>query len=739
MIILTMIFVDIASLVPAEISARGHLAIKAYNKAVQEGKTRVIRVPVMFIGQARSGKTSLKKSLKGEKFNDKEPSTDGIERDPSYFSVTNEIMSLEETGEDLDVESAVSFNNRVAQIMAHEMKGSGEQSDAKNDNVAQPEGNMAEWTEEQSVKLFETDKESRSDNRFEEVPEKTAVCFEKIVNESSKENEDKVFFTLWDFGGQSVYYATHPIFLTGKAIYLLVYDLSKDPEGIADPIEKQGVFNRKEDSDCRKTNQDYLHFWLSSVSALEIQTEGQSESSGSQKMPKKLPPVILACTHADQAGSKGSAKETSLKIYGSLRHKLFSKHLYKKYFVVDNTKSGSQDECEDVQKLKGELQALAKQLPYMQQTIPIRWVAFEEALKDMLAKGEPFISLDVARKVARDECEIYDDEQFETALTFLHDQRILIHFHETQELKDIVILDPQWLIDLFRKVITVKPYHPVSDEEQFEELWERLEKEGILDDELIEIVWSPFLNKKTKDSLIAIMEKFSLLCRLPKQEEGKQLYLVPSMLMSLSETAVDELLEDAPILPLFIQFRKPFGSKVEYVQMPLGFFPRLLVKFLKLCIDKKNTPLYWSMYQNFARFPIGPRGYSVILRCHSFSLQILVYRDPKISSHEWDVDVCDSVLEQLETMLQSLREECFWLNTIRYEFRVICPVCCEQRSGKFSSKGFKEDEFLHSWSESELQDEQARICRKHTLAKEEMVPVERFAFWFRSLRKQVNK
>ena len=69
------------------------MAVIAYNKAIQEGETPVMRVPIMLIGQARSGKTSLKKSLKREKFNDKEAVTDGIERDPSYFSVTNETIS----------------------------------------------------------------------------------------------------------------------------------------------------------------------------------------------------------------------------------------------------------------------------------------------------------------------------------------------------------------------------------------------------------------------------------------------------------------------------------------------------------------------------------------------------------------------------------------------------------------------------------------------------------------------
>ena len=169
----------------------------------------------MLIGQARSGKTSLKKSLKKETFDEKEPSTDGIERDPSYFSVTNETVSTEETEEEQDVDSEVSFHNRIAKPMLDEFKeilkkeaslemSEGnlvspnipklEECDAKKGILAQAGEDVAGTSEEQSEKLFETSKESRDRKRFKEVPKKTAACFEKIVNQSSIEDEGKVFF-----------------------------------------------------------------------------------------------------------------------------------------------------------------------------------------------------------------------------------------------------------------------------------------------------------------------------------------------------------------------------------------------------------------------------------------------------------------------------------------------------------------------------------------------------------------
>ena len=261
------------------------------------------------------------------------------------------------------------------------------------------------------------------------------------------------------------------------------------------------MFDRKEDLYCTKTNEDYLRVWLSSVASLGMI---DLSSKGSEKLPKRLPPVILVCTHADQC--RKVAKDRARKIYGTLRSdtKPYGEHLYKKYFFVDNTRSGTTDECPEVQRLRNELLAVVTELPQLRQKIPLKWLRFEEALNDKKTKGQPFISLEEARRVARDKCGFDDDQQLFTLLNFLHDQRIFLHFDDTPELMDMVILDPQWLIDLFQKVITVKPYDPMADEHYLEELWAKLETDGILDNRLLQIVWGSFLKKeKAKASLLS--------------------------------------------------------------------------------------------------------------------------------------------------------------------------------------------------------------------------------------------
>ena len=90
------------------------------------------------------------------------------------------------------------------------------------------------------------------------MPEEVTRLVEKMLQENAN-HEDNIYSVLWDFG-QSVYYETHTIFLTEKALYILASDLSRDPDGRAIPPVKTGLFENKVDFDCNKTNLDYLDF-----------------------------------------------------------------------------------------------------------------------------------------------------------------------------------------------------------------------------------------------------------------------------------------------------------------------------------------------------------------------------------------------------------------------------------------------------------------------------------------------
>ena len=128
-------------------------------------------------------------------------------------------------------------------------------------------------------------------------------------------------------------------------MYLLIYDLSQDPEEIAQPVERQGVFEKSKDTSCAKTNRDYLDYWMTSVpsQSSRIEDHDLSAASTSTVVPKKLtpPPAFLVCTHSDKPFGGKNASELAIKLYGSLATKPYITQLYDKVFIRMNISQSS--------------------------------------------------------------------------------------------------------------------------------------------------------------------------------------------------------------------------------------------------------------------------------------------------------------------------------------------------------------------------------------------------------------
>ena len=77
----------------------------------------VYRGRILLVGQDRAGKTSLKKSLLGLPFNPKEPSTEGIEVDPSVCEIeVDQVKNWNSTSE--SKASLAEFSEEIARMLA---------------------------------------------------------------------------------------------------------------------------------------------------------------------------------------------------------------------------------------------------------------------------------------------------------------------------------------------------------------------------------------------------------------------------------------------------------------------------------------------------------------------------------------------------------------------------------------------------------------------------------------------
>ncbi|XP_013396488.1 probable serine/threonine-protein kinase roco4 [Lingula anatina] len=241
--------------------------------------------------------------------------------------------------------------------------------------------------------------------------------------------------TIWDFAGQDVYYTTHQTFLSEQNIYLLVFRLDVDLDA------KIRVYRRE------KTVKEFIVYWLNSI---HMHTVGKLKEEDKNVSPY----VLLIGTHKDKLPSQEAAEE----IIGNLRDYLDDKHELKKHIYLSFAISN-----------------LAKNEEFM------RWFQLE---MDLAKKSEqkPIIDIKELREIARS-VGILEAELHEMFIPYHHRLGDVLHF-KVDGLENVVILDPQWLADLFSKIMT--PPVSKSGEDRLDFLKLGLEK-GELDEEVFDV------------------------------------------------------------------------------------------------------------------------------------------------------------------------------------------------------------------------------------------------------------
>ena len=180
--------------------------------------------------------------------------------------------------------------------------------------------------------------------------------------------EHRIILDLWDFAGQHLYYASYPVFLSSRAVYMLVYNLSKGLKNIAQPCVRQGIHDTPLSNPTGETNLDNLFSWLGSVSSLCASNPEMDENSATgNDLPYLHPPVFIVGTHADKPHQ--DIEEMEMQIKKELSGKDYEGHVIRPFFSVDNTQ-GSSDK--GVAALQKRMIEVLKQEPYIGEEVPVR-------------------------------------------------------------------------------------------------------------------------------------------------------------------------------------------------------------------------------------------------------------------------------------------------------------------------------------------------------------------------------
>ena len=154
------------------------------------------------------------------------------------------------------------------------------------------------------------------------------------ADNADDKRETIVTVDLWDFAGQHLYYASHPVFLSPRAVYVLVHNLSKALDDPAQPCVRQGIHDTFLQNPNNQTNLDNLLSWL--VTIHSIRPTGEELIGNSDTMlPYLRPPVFIVGTHADKPFEDIEA--TTSKIQQAISDKEYEKHVIRPFFSIDNT------------------------------------------------------------------------------------------------------------------------------------------------------------------------------------------------------------------------------------------------------------------------------------------------------------------------------------------------------------------------------------------------------------------
>ena len=138
---------------------------------------------------------------------------------------------------------------------------------------------------------------------------------------------------VWDFAGQHVYYAAHPVFLSSRAVYIVVHNLNKPLNARAQPCIRKGTLEVTLENPNNETNLENLLSWL--VTVHNMRPTGEEMVETPNVLPYLRPPVFIVGTHADKPYE--DTKDVTSKILREISSKEYGKHVIRPFFYIDNT------------------------------------------------------------------------------------------------------------------------------------------------------------------------------------------------------------------------------------------------------------------------------------------------------------------------------------------------------------------------------------------------------------------
>ena len=483
----------------------------------------------------------------------------------------------------------------------------------------------------------------------------------------------EVVMHIWDCGGQPVFLDILSAFLTSRTMFFLIFNASLPLNSKCQESWrcKGRIYQGKE---LNITFLQLIMQWMRLIDAsLVIKNEAikaaaatQSEATTEKKQPISCPRIMIVGTHGDKVSSL-QAEQVLNELESSCRDRAFRDLLIDK-LIIDNTTAGSgRSEDRGYRRIRKTVHEFTHSLTA---PTPLAWVSFRKVVQKAAANS-PVLSYEHVSTIA-EACGIAQS-MVPSVLHFYHQLGVFLHYKAIESLSTTIIAEPQWLIKQLCRLLLPKWYHPRP--QNLANLWECLEKKGILLEDLYQSVWRHCGLEGGAKALVDLLEHFDLAAKIspvPKEIERYKgcKYFVPCLLKAESQKYSDD------------QKKRMAGQSQEFSPkaatlhitfntgyIPPGFFIRLAARMTKSekCIPVFGRDIYRDSitfcYEEIDRVTITES--KTLVSIHVDITRVAKRTHDKIRF----ADSCVSFRNELSAMC---KEVLCWLPSIELDFAFRC-------------------------------------------------------------------
>ncbi|XP_062598980.1 probable serine/threonine-protein kinase pats1 [Saccostrea cucullata] len=328
--------------------------------------------------------------------------------------------------------------------------------------------------------------------------------------------------SMTDFAGQVAYYACHQVYLSRRAFYIVVVDISK---GLDEEVRIYHTDRHNPEGSLFHSwkYKDYFHFWLQSIQTYCDVGKTHTIHENTDSI-ARLYPVIIVASHADKV-NEDLPKTFYDKLENCLSDEQSLKHLISpnRYFNVEcppNELSPKQQDS--IECLRKCIVETVEKMPQWGEIIPLKWANLEKTLIQMKQKGKKVISVQEIKEL--NNVDSPSDKDLNDGLRFLHEIGQIVHFAE-DKMKNVIIVDVQWFVDAFKYIIT--------DEKHLARIRSKnkLINTGRITESELREIWEYSRDSsyiQHKDEILPYMDKLGLMTEIQDDPSGKT-YYIPSL------------------------------------------------------------------------------------------------------------------------------------------------------------------------------------------------------------------